>query len=310
MPPFEPNKLQIDHRHILFIAGVTCSGKTALSIKLATQLNGEVIGADSIQVYKGFDIGSAKPTLEEQSGIPHHLIDAFKPDEPIDAARYATLAREAIDAIHNRGHLPIVVGGTAMWMQSLTHGLAPMPPSDPALRNTLDGIPLQDLHQELKRVDPILSEKLHPNDRLRIQRAIEVYRLTGTPLGVHQQQHNKGTLLYPNHFFMFLDRPRDELYAAIDQRIAKMMESGWIEEVRNLINTYGPQLRPMDSVGYSEIRDLLANRFSYEQTISLIKKHTRVYTRRQRTAIKSRHLHFNGTASDFPVDSLHAWLHR
>lgn len=273
-------------KKIVVIGGVTAAGKTAAAIELARRENGELVGADSVQVYRGFDIGSAKPTAEELAGVRHHLIDVIDPDEEIDAARYAELADEAIADIAARGKLPIVVGGTGLWIRALVRGLAPLPKVDPALRARLDeeaahvGAPA--MHERLKAIDPKAASRIHPNDRMRILRALEVYEQTGKPLGEHQAEHALGAPRYDARIFV-LDRPREELYAAIRARIRAMLDAGWVEEVRTLLERWGPDVRPMDSVGYRQMKEHLLEGVPLEETERRIYKATRIYTRRQRT---------------------------
>lgn len=273
-------------KKVLVIAGVTAAGKTGAAIALARRLDGELVGADSVQVYRGFDLGSAKPTEEELGGVRHHLIDVVDPDEAIDAARYAALADAAIEDIAARGRLPIVVGGTGLWLRALLRGLVEVPPPDPSLRATLEReAATGELHARLRAVDPLTAERLHPNDHLRIVRALEVYEQTGRPLGALHREHQLGAPRY-DAFFAALDRPREELYLAIKARARAMIEAGWIDEVRALLDRWGPDVRPMKSVGYAQIADHVLRGVSIEETERLVYKTTRIYTRRQRTWLR------------------------
>lgn len=271
---------------IVVIAGVTASGKTAAAIELARREGGELVGADSVQVYRGFDIGSAKPTDAELGGVRHHLIDVVDPSEEIDAARYAALADEAIADIAGRGKLPIVVGGTGLWIRALIRGLVALPEVDLALRARLDaeadevGAPA--LHERLQTIDPAVAQRVHPNDRLRIVRALEVFEQTGRPLGEHQAEHALGAPRYDARLAL-LDRPRDALYASIRARVRSMIDAGWVDEVRGLLERFGPEVRPMDSVGYRQVKEHLLEGVPLEETERRIYKATCVYTRRQRT---------------------------
>lgn len=271
---------------IVVIGGVTAAGKTAAAIALARREGGELVGADSVQVYRGFDIGSAKPTAEELGDVPHHLIDVIDPDEEIDAARYAKLADEAIADIASRGKLPIVVGGTGLWIRALVRGLAPLPEVDPSLRARLeeeaDRAGLAAMHARLRAVDPAAGSRIHPNDRLRIVRALEVFEQTGRPLGEHQAEHALGAPRYDARILL-LDLPREELYAAIRARIRAMIDAGWADEVRALLAKWGPDIRPMDSVGYRQMKEHVLEGVPLEETERRIYKATRIYTRRQRT---------------------------
>jgi tRNA dimethylallyltransferase len=271
---------------LLVIGGVTASGKTAAAIELARRFGGELVGADSVQVYRGFDIGSAKPTREELGEIPHHLIDVIDPDEAIDAAGYAAMADDAIAAIHARGRVPIVVGGTGLWLRALLRGLAPLPAPDPEVRRALeeeaDRIGERALHARLAASDPSTAARLHPNDRLRIVRALEVLAQTGRPLGELHAEHQKGAPRY-DALVLALDRPRAELYAAIRARIQAMLAAGWVDEVRALLERWGPDVRAMGSVGYRQVKAHVLEGVPIEETERLAYKATCVYTRRQRT---------------------------
>lgn len=275
---------------IVVVAGVTASGKTGLALQLARMFNGELVGADSVQVYRGFDIGSAKPTHEELDGIPHHLIDVVDPTDSIDAAHYARLADAAIEAIHARGKLPIVVGGTGLWLRALVRGLVALPEPDLAVREALEarveseGAPA--LHVELVKVDPIAGAKIHPNDALRIVRALEVFAQMGQPLGAMREAHALGAPRYLNHFIA-LDRPRDALRARIDARTHAMFAAGFVEEVAALRSTWSPDARAFGSVGYREVAQHLEGKLSRAEAELEVTRSTWVYTRRQRTWFQS-----------------------
>ncbi len=275
---------------IVVIGGVSASGKTGAAIELARERGGELVGADSVQVYRGFDVGSAKPTPAELGDVRHHLIDVLEAGEDIDAARYASLASEAIEDIAGRGRLPIVVGGTGLWIRALLRGLVELPPPDPALRGALeeeaDRVGLAALHARLRAADPRAAARIHPNDRRRIVRALEVLAQTGRPLGELWAEHARGAPRYDARCFA-LDRPREELYAAIRARVRAMLEAGWIEETRGLLERFGPDVRPLRSVGYRQIVEHLAAGAPLEETERRIYKATRIYTRRQRTWFRS-----------------------
>ena len=275
---------------LLVVAGPTATGKTAAAVELARQLDGELVGADSVQVYRGFDIGSAKPTSKDLGGLPHHLLDVFDPDENVDAVAYAELADTAIRGIRARGHLPILVGGTGLWIRALVRGLVDVPPVDPDVRQRLEheasteGGPA--LHARLSRVDPISADAVHPNDTLRIVRALEVYEQTGTPLGTLRAQHALGTPRY-RASLVVLDMDREEHSARIERRVQSMLDSGWIDEVRALRARWGDDIRPFGSVGYREILAHVRDDVPIENTRRLVRKSTRIYARRQRTWFKS-----------------------
>ncbi|MFW6051052.1 MAG: tRNA (adenosine(37)-N6)-dimethylallyltransferase MiaA [Myxococcota bacterium] len=271
---------------LIVIAGPTATGKTSCAVELALRLNGELIGADSVQVYRGFDIGSAKPTEEELRGVPHHMIDIRDPDQPLDAGEYADLARAVIRDVQSRSRLPIVVGGTGLWLRALTRGLVALPRPDPELRAWLeaqaDQLGLAALYERLQQVDPATAENLHSNDRVRIVRALEVYEQTGTPLGVHHARHALGAPRY-EHLFIVVDLPREVHLDIIRARTRSMLEAGWVDEVRRLRARWGEEARPFGSVGYRQILEHLREEEPLAETERRIVRATRLYARRQRT---------------------------
>jgi len=274
---------------ILVIAGPTATGKTGAAIELARQLGGELVGADSMQVYRGFDIGSAKPTAAELEGVAHHLIDVFDPDQEVDAVAYADLADVAIREIGDRGRLPIVVGGTGLWIRALVRGLVDVPAVDPEIRTRLEAAAMKDgaasLHARLAEVDPMSAEAIHPNDALRIVRALEVYEQTGTPLGRLRAEHALGQARY-RAVLIVLDMEHERHGTVIEDRAKRMLEAGWIDEVRSLRARWGDEIRPFGSVGYREILDHVRDGVPVDETLRRVRKSTRVYARRQRTWFK------------------------
>ena len=274
---------------ILVIAGPTATGKTGAAIELARHFGGELVGADSVQVYRGFDIGSAKPTVTELGGVSHHLIDVFDPNEEVDAVAYADLADVAIREIRDRGHLPIVVGGTGLWIRALARGLVDVPAVDRELRQRLEDAAMNDgaaaLHARLAEIDPISAEAIHPNDALRIVRALEVYEQTGTPLGKLRAEHALGEARY-RAVLIVLEMSHERHGVVIEDRAKRMLEAGWIEEVRSLRARWGDEIRPFGSVGYREILDHLRDGISIDEMLRRIRKSTRIYARRQRTWFK------------------------
>ena len=272
---------------VVLLAGPTGVGKTACALALAPLLSAEVVNADSMQVYRRMDIGTAKPTPKERALVPHHVLDVADPDEHFDAARYAALAREAVSGIHRRGRLPLVVGGTGLYMKALTRGLCRSPAIPPEIRRRLreeaEAFGLPALFEELRRADPETAARLHPNDRQRILRALEVFRASGTPLSALQAAHRFAES--PYHVVKAaLDRPREELHARIEARVAAMLEAGFREEVAGLIEAgYTCRLRPMQSLGYKEMCAHLAGALSRDEAARLIVRETRRYARRQLT---------------------------
>jgi len=274
---------------LLVIAGPTATGKTAAAIDLARRFDGELVGADSVQVYRGFDIGSAKPTPDELGGVAHHLLDVLDPDQDVDAVAYANLADETIRGIRDRGRLPVVVGGTGLWIRALVRGLVDVPPVDPDVRERLEkavateGAPA--LHARLAEVDSKSAEAVHPNDALRIVRALEVYEQTGTPLGTLRAAHALGAPRY-QALFVVLDTDRAAHDAIIESRAERMLAAGWSDEVRSLREQWGDDIRPFGSVGYREVLAHVRDEVPLEETARQIRKSTRTYARRQRTWFK------------------------
>lgn len=286
---------------LLVIAGVTGAGKTRAAIALAKRFDAELVGADSVQVYRGFDIGSAKPTADELGDVRHHLIDVADPDEAIDAARYAALADAAIADVEARGRRAIVVGGTGLWIRALIRGLVPLPKPDPEVRAAVEaeiaevGAPA--MHARLAAFDRSAAERIHPNDALRIGRAIEVHRQTGEPLGALQDAHAKGAPRYRTHL-CFLDRdPREALHEALKARIGAMLEAGWVDEVRALMTRW-PAARALDSVGYRQIVEHVRGETDLEEASRRAYQATRTYTRRQRTWFKGEPTPVNWTSAE------------
>jgi tRNA dimethylallyltransferase len=273
----------------LVIAGPTASGKTGAALELARRLGGELIGADSVQVYRGFDIGSAKPTAAELGAVPHHLIDVIDPSEEIDAADYARRADAAIAEIRARGSLPIVVGGTGLWIRALVRGLVDLPPVDADVRRRLEAAAQAEgapsLHERLAVVDPTTAGAVHPNDALRIVRALEVYEQTGVPLGTLREKHASGAPRY-HTFFVALDVEREAHTRAIEARIQTMIGRGWAKEVRELLTRWGDGVRPFGSVGYREMLEHVRDDIPLDEAVRRIRKSTRTYARRQRTWFK------------------------
>ncbi len=272
---------------VILLAGPTAVGKTQLALEIAHRLGTEIINCDSMQVYRYMEIGTAKPTQEERALVPHHLLDVADPDEPFDAARYAELARPVIESLQNRGKMPLVVGGTGLYMKVLTRGICPAAPRDPAireqLRRELEEHGLERLHQELGRVDPEAGRRLHPHDRQRVLRALEVQRLTGIPLSCWQSQHRFQQTIYRT-VKIFLYRDRNVLYERINRRVRQMLEQGLVAEVRRLLAMgYGPELKSMQAVGYKQLAAHLLGACPLASAVSDMERATRHYARRQLT---------------------------
>ncbi len=284
--PTTPSPGAPDADELLVIVGETASGKTGLALELSRRLGGELIGADSVQVYRGFDVGSGKPTADELGGVPHHLIDVADPGEPFDAARFVTLADAAIADVRARGRVPIVCGGTYLWVRALLHGLADAPQAPPEIRARLqrevDEGGAAALHARLAEVDPEAATRLHPNDTLRVTRALEVFEATGRTMSSIQAAHGFREQRHRARVHA-IRRPREELEARIAERAAAMLAGGWIDEVRALVAAGHGEVRAMRAVGYAEVRAFVAGELPEAELLGAIVRATRVFARRQRT---------------------------
>lgn len=272
---------------ILVIVGPTASGKSELAVRLAREVGGEIVNADSMQIYRAMDIGTAKPTVEEQGGIPHHLIGVASPDHPFSAADFAEAADRAIADITTRGKRAIIVGGTGLYIRALIHGLVDSPTADGEIRRQLQDEAARlgnaAMLARLARVDPELAARLHPNNLVRIIRGLEVHQLTGIPLSSHQQEHGFAGQRYRS-LRIGIRVDRRELYERIEARVDRMLADGLVNEVRGLLEEgYGRDLKAMRSIGYKEAAAYLSGECSLEEAIRLIKRNTRHYAKRQLT---------------------------
>ena len=272
---------------ILVIVGPTASGKSDLSLRLALELDAEIVNADSMQVYRGMDIGTAKPTAVQRAGVPHHLIDVAEPDRLFSAADFAEAADEAIRAITGRGKRVIVVGGTGLYIRALLKGLVDSPSGAGVVRKALQEEAAQlgneAMLERLRQVDPELAARMHPNNMVRIIRALEVHRLTGVPLSRHQQEHAFSARRYDT-LQIGISIDRRELYARIEARVERMLAEGLPAEVQRLLaQGYGRTLKAMRSIGYKEVAAYLAGEVSLEEAVQLMKRDTRHYAKRQLT---------------------------
>ncbi len=275
---------------IIIICGPTASGKTRVGIELAERLGGEIISADSQQIWRGFDIGTAKPTTEEVARIPHNLIDIADPDELFDAGRFIEFADAAISDITGRGKLPIVVGGTGMYLRMLVHGMLDAPPRDNEIRAELEaevaGGGLAALHARLTEVDPKSAAKIHPNDSTRIVRALEIFELTGFSATELRAKHGFKEARY-DALKIGLQVERAELYSRIEARVDQMIDAGLTDEVRSLLKTHDESCQPFQAVGYCEIVDFIREQISLEEAVRLIKRNSRRFAKRQMTWFRS-----------------------
>ena len=276
---------------VVVIAGPTASGKTTFSVKLAAAFSGEIVNADSMQVYREMNIGTAKPSLGERMGIPHHLLDIVNPDEEFNAAIYRHLALPVIEGIHHRSNICFVVGGTGLYIKTLLGGIIPSPPADPALKEKLNrewekhgG---ESLYARLKDLDRESAQKIHPNDRFRIIRALELFQLTKCRASETRKGHQFGQQTL-NALKICLELNRDKLYNRINERTVTMFENGLIEETENLLEKgYAPELKTMGAIGYRHAVKYLRGIWSYDMALEKLKRDTRRYAKRQITWFKA-----------------------
>ena len=272
---------------IVVVVGPTGAGKTGLALALAERVGGEVVSADSQQVYVGMDIGTGKVGAAERARVPHHVLDIVQPDEEMTAARFVDLADRAIADIAGRGRGVIVCGGTGLYVRALLLGLFAGPPASPEIRAELAAIAREQgaraLHAELLRVDPAAAAKIDPNDEKRMIRALEVFRVTGEPMSAHQAKHDHRAMpLRYRARLVGLAPDREALYRAIDARVDQMIEAGLEGEVGRLRERgFGPPLRSQQAIGYAELHEALEGRVVRERAIELIKRNSRHYARRQ-----------------------------
>ncbi len=268
---------------LLVIVGPTAVGKTACSIQLARDFNGEIISADSRQIYRGLDIGAAKATPFQQSLAPHHLLDVVTPDEVLTLAEFQERAYALIEAIHQRRRLPILVGGTGQWVQAVIEGWGiPRVPPDFTLRTALaaeaEALGPEAFHAKLAAIDPAAAQKLDPRNVRRVIRALEVYQITGIPISQHQRKNPPSYEIIQ----IGLTMPRELLYRRIDERIEQMMAEGLLAEVEQLVAAgYGWELPAMSGLGYRQIGQYLRGEVSLAEAVALIKKETRRFVRQQ-----------------------------
>ena len=276
---------------LVILAGPTAVGKTALSIKLAKKINGDVISADSMQVYKHMDIGSAKVMPEEMKGIPHYLINVLEPSEEFNIVRFQQMAKEALQQIYTAGQIPIIAGGTGFYIQSLLYDIDfSKEESDTAYRTELTAFAKEygahALHEKLKEIDPVSYETIHENNIKRVIRALEFYRLTGKKISEHNEEQKERQS--PYHFAYFvLNDEREHLYRRIEQRIDQMLEQGLVDEVKKLKSMGCHQdMVSMKGLGYKEILDYLDGITTLPEAVEILKRDTRHFAKRQITWFK------------------------
>ena len=273
---------------LIIITGPTASGKTALSVKLAKKVGGEIISADSMQVYRHMDIGSAKVTREEMDGVRHHLIDVLDPWDEFNVVVFQNLAKRAMEEIYAAGHIPIIAGGTGFYIQSVLYDIDfTREEGDGAYRLYLEEL-LKNrggifLHDMLKQVDPVSAELIHENNHKRMIRALEYYHLTGQPISEHNAKQRQKESAYNACYFVLTDR-RDRLYERIDRRVDQMLSEGLVDEVKGLLAAgCKREMVSMQGLGYKEIADYLNGKQTLEEAIYLIKRNTRHFAKRQLT---------------------------
>ena len=271
---------------LLLIVGPTASGKSELALRLAARFRGEIVNCDSVQVFKHFDIGTAKPTPAERLDIPHHLLDFLEPDALFTAGEYMAAGRKTLADIRDRGNLPVVVGGTGLYLRALLEGLFKGPQRCEPLRTRFNsradrkGIP--HLHRLLTRVDPVSAGKIAANDRPKLIRALEVFFLTARPLS-SQFLEGKEELQGFLQIKLGLNPPRPQLYEAIHQRVDRMFQQGLVSEVQTILHQYGPSIKPLQSLGYAQVLQYLQGKISLEEAMEFTRRATRHYAKRQLT---------------------------
>ncbi|MBY0120604.1 tRNA (adenosine(37)-N6)-dimethylallyltransferase MiaA [Bacillus sp. S/N-304-OC-R1] len=276
---------------LVVLIGPTAVGKTKLSIELAKRLNGEIISGDSMQIYKGMDIGTAKIKANEMDGIPHHLIDIKDPDEPFSVAEFQDIVRKKISEISLKGKLPMIVGGTGLYIQSVIYDYHfSDAPSDDKFRIMLEKRAEEEgndvLHDELNKVDPISAERIHPNNIRRVIRALEVYHCTGKT--INEIQENQNPELMYNTAIIGLTMDRDKLYQRINSRVDIMMDEGLLEEVENLYKQGLKDCQSIQAIGYKELYEYFGHTISLEEAITLLKQNSRRYAKRQLTWFRNK----------------------
>lgn len=274
---------------LIIIVGPTAIGKSALAVELALELQGEIISGDSIQIYKKLNIGSAKPSKEEQKGIPHHLIDLLDPTEYFTVAGFQQMTVDLIASIQEKNKVPIIVGGTGLYIRSILDGFSfPEKGTEHIKHKWLEYAKIRgnaSLHRQLKNIDLISAEKLHPNDTARIIRALEVYEITGQPLSSQRDyQDREYCPLGASTIYIGLRAPREQVYERINQRCQNMLEDGLIVEIQELLREgYSPKLKSMQSIGYRHVIYYLKGLATFEEMLRLFQRDTRRFAKRQMT---------------------------
>ncbi|MBR1572620.1 MAG: tRNA (adenosine(37)-N6)-dimethylallyltransferase MiaA [Lachnospiraceae bacterium] len=301
----------MEKKPLIIIAGPTATGKSALSIKLAHEINGEIISCDSMQVYKYMDIGSAKITPEEMDGVKHYLVDELMPDDEFNVARFIEMAKTAMEEIYSRGHIPICVGGTGFYINALLYDADFSGEEDADALQIRRDLELElaevgniKMHEKLASIDEVSARNIHPNNVKRVLRAIEFYEIHGYPISKHNEEEKAKESPY-NFCFFVLDDEREKLYESIDTRVDKMVEMGLLEEVKNLYNMgYTADMVSMQGLGYKELFPVIEGKDSLEHAVEIIKRDTRRFAKRQLTWFRSKDETIWINKADFNYDSI------
>ena len=285
---------QMQKPPVVVVTGPTASGKTPLAIEIAQQFGGEIVNADSMQVFRYMDVGTAKPSLDQRAQVPHHLLDVVTPDVPYSAGRYAEEARKVAAEIHGRSKIVVLAGGTGLYIRAFLEGLLETGEADPVLRTELEdqnraaveaGDP-QRLHRRLAKVDPETADRIHPNDVRRIIRALEIAGRVGEPASSLRAEHAFADRPYRT-LHLALDPGREALAERIDRRCGEMIENGLLREARALRERgYGPELRPMRAIGYRHMTPVVDGADTLANAIEVMRRDTRHFARRQRTWLR------------------------
>ena len=283
------------HPRPILIAGPTATGKSEIALRLAERIGGEIISVDSMQVYRGLDIGTAKSSVADRARIPHHLIDVVELTQPFDAAKFVTLANQAVREIQSRGRVPVLCGGTGLYFKAFLDGLGEAPPSDAALRAELEATPQESLLRELSERDPATFEKIDRQNPRRVIRAVEVIRLTGRPFSEQRSEWNHAPSLAASNrsedgnthhgtLFVGINRTPDDLHRRCNARVDEMFQRGLVEETRRLLeHGLAQNQTALQAIGYRQVAEHLRGERPLDQTIELVKSRTRQFAKRQLT---------------------------